>query len=75
MAADKGEWSFGTARAKITPKEHFWMGGFAARTRCQTRYSLIVWAIQATGIVAASNSVLKAGNNDLYAITRPRGAE
>ena len=33
LAADKGAWSYGTAGAKITPSEHFWMGGFAARTR------------------------------------------
>jgi len=32
-AGESATWSFGTARAKITPKEHFWMGGFAARTK------------------------------------------
>jgi len=32
-AGEKATWNFGTARAKITPKEFFWMGGFAARTR------------------------------------------
>jgi len=32
-AADKATWSFGTARAKITPKVLFWMGGFASRTK------------------------------------------
>lgn len=33
VAADKATWTFGTARAKITPKELLWMGGFAARTK------------------------------------------
>ena len=33
LAAEDAQWSFGTARAKITPRELFWMGGFAARTR------------------------------------------
>ena len=32
-AAEDAAWSFGTSRARITPKELFWMGGFAARTR------------------------------------------
>ena len=32
-AAGKPTWSFGFAKAKITPKTLFWMGGFAARTR------------------------------------------
>jgi hypothetical protein len=27
------DWTVGLARARITPKEHLWMGGFAARTR------------------------------------------
>jgi neutral ceramidase len=31
--ADQATWSFGFARAQITPKDLFWMGGFAARTR------------------------------------------
>ena len=32
-AAEDAAWSFGSSRARITPKELFWMGGFAARTR------------------------------------------
>ncbi len=33
FAAEEGTWSFGSAQAKITPEELFWMGGFAVRTR------------------------------------------
>jgi len=33
FAEEQATWKFGTARAKITPKELFWMGGFASRTR------------------------------------------
>ncbi len=33
FAEEKGTWKFGTARAKITPKELFWMGGFGNRTK------------------------------------------
>lgn len=33
FGAEEATWQFGTARAKITPKENLWMGGFAARTR------------------------------------------
>jgi len=33
FTAESATWRFGTARARITPKELFWMGGFAARTR------------------------------------------
>ena len=33
VAEKKTTWKFGTARAKITPKELFWMGGFGARTK------------------------------------------
>jgi hypothetical protein len=33
LAAGDGPWRLGTAQAKITPKEAFWMAGFAARTR------------------------------------------
>lgn len=33
LAAEDATWSFGSSRAKITPRELFWMGGFAARTR------------------------------------------
>ena len=32
-AAEDATWRFGSALAKITPRELFWMGGFAARTR------------------------------------------
>jgi neutral ceramidase len=32
-AAEDAGWSFGTARARITPAKLFWMAGFAARTR------------------------------------------
>ncbi|MBI3851629.1 MAG: hypothetical protein HY298_15325 [Verrucomicrobia bacterium] len=32
-AGEKATWSFGTAQAKITPKELIWMGGFASRTK------------------------------------------
>src|ERR1041385_5463822 len=32
-AAEHATWSFGSAQAVITPKDLFWMGGFAARTR------------------------------------------
>jgi hypothetical protein len=31
--AERCGWSFGVARAQITPKAPFWMAGFAARTR------------------------------------------
>ena len=33
LLAAETNWHFGIALAKITPKEHFWMGGFAARTK------------------------------------------
>jgi len=33
FAAGDATWSFGTAQAKITPKELIWMGGFASRTK------------------------------------------
>jgi neutral ceramidase len=33
FSEEKGTWKFGTARAKITPKELFWMGGFGHRTK------------------------------------------
>jgi hypothetical protein len=33
FAGEKTKWRFGAARAKITPEEFIWMGGFAARTR------------------------------------------
>jgi neutral ceramidase len=33
FAATDANWSFGTAQAKITPKEFIWMGGFASRTK------------------------------------------
>jgi hypothetical protein len=32
-AEEKATWRFGSARTKITPQEHFWMGGFASRTK------------------------------------------
>ena len=31
--AEEATWSFGSAQARITPRELFWMAGFAARTR------------------------------------------
>ena len=33
LAAEDATWRYGSVRARITPKELFWMGGFAARTR------------------------------------------
>jgi len=33
MAEENATWRYGAAQAKITPKEHFWMGGFASRTK------------------------------------------
>ncbi len=33
LAGEDATWRYGSVRAKITPKELFWMGGFAARTR------------------------------------------
>ena len=33
FAAEDATWSFGTAQARITPKELIWMGGFASRTK------------------------------------------
>jgi hypothetical protein len=33
FTAQDATWRCGTARANITPKDNFWMGGFAARTR------------------------------------------
>ena len=33
LAAEDATWRYGSDRARITPKELLWMGGFAARTR------------------------------------------
>jgi len=33
LAAEDATWRCGSAQAKITPKELFWMGGFASRTQ------------------------------------------
>lgn len=33
LAAEDATWSFGVAKSKITPKQLFWMGGFASRTK------------------------------------------
>lgn len=36
LAAEDATWRYGSAQAKITPKELFWMGGFASRTQPAT---------------------------------------
>ena len=33
LAAEDATWSFGVAQSRITPKELFWMGGFASRSK------------------------------------------